>query len=235
MKKLFVLLILSVLLLSSCTASDGGETSGMPDTTASYKEEVCIRHYPFRSFSDFYLYAEQYETDVEKYEYLKDPPAGYGVPPYQLAVPLIKLEDIIPEFESSGLQLDVISVHDPKVYRYTLYHEDFDPKGRSLRIGIAIRDRNISEGIKIQTASSEYLISLSGDDEIFSITVKLMDDLYCSIILPTDPIKRRELEATCDIPLVDAMISGNLIDIEKATATVKQNVIEKLAERYSES
>ena len=34
MKKLFVILILSVLLLSSCTASDGGETSGMPDTTA---------------------------------------------------------------------------------------------------------------------------------------------------------------------------------------------------------
>ena len=34
MKKLFVILILSVLLLSSCTASDGGETSGTPDTAA---------------------------------------------------------------------------------------------------------------------------------------------------------------------------------------------------------
>ena len=34
MKKLFVILILSVLLLSSCTVSDGVETSGTPDTTA---------------------------------------------------------------------------------------------------------------------------------------------------------------------------------------------------------
>ena len=33
MKKLFVILILSVLLLSACTVSDGGGTSGTPDTT----------------------------------------------------------------------------------------------------------------------------------------------------------------------------------------------------------
>ena len=120
MKKLFVILILSVLLLSACTVSDGGGTSGTPDTT---EPEVTTDEIATDASETWYL-TKQMEVDPK----IPEIPEEYAS--------LVVKTPLVTEGEQNGIR-----------YKVEFFRDDYK-MGELIQVRITLTNLNPVIGVK---------------------------------------------------------------------------------------